>query len=36
MGNFSWLNDQVLRMEWLSTSVRLLVETVFHFSLMKN
>lgn len=32
MGVFSWLNDQVLRMDWLSTSVRLLVENVFHFS----
>lgn len=33
MGVFSWLNDQVLRMDWLSTSVRLLVENVFDFSI---
>lgn len=32
MGIFTWLNDQVLRMDWLSTSVRLLVENVFHVS----
>ncbi|GGM23667.1 hypothetical protein GCM10011351_06820 [Paraliobacillus quinghaiensis] len=32
MALFSWLNDQFLRMEWLSTSIRLLVEDVFHFS----
>ncbi|CQR48380.1 putative permease [Paraliobacillus sp. PM-2] len=30
---FSWLSDQLLRMEWLSTIVRLLVEDVFHFSI---
>ena len=26
---FSWLNDQVLKMTWLSDLVRLLVEKVF-------
>lgn len=26
---FSWLNDQVLKMTWLSELVRLLVEKVF-------
>ena len=29
MGIFQWLNDQLLRMDWLSWLVRLLVEDVF-------
>lgn len=30
---FGWLNDQLLRMEWLSGTVKLLVEKVFGLSL---
>ncbi|MFB1050254.1 permease [Paraliobacillus sp. JSM ZJ581] len=30
MSLFSWLNDQFLRMEWLSTSIQLLVEEIFN------
>ena len=30
---FSWLNDLVLRMTWLSESVRILVEKVFGLSI---
>ena len=29
MEGFTWLNDQLLRMEWLADLVRLLVEDVF-------
>jgi len=29
---FSWLNDQILRMTWLSESIRLFVERVFGLS----
>jgi len=29
---FGWLNDQILKMTWLSELVRLLVEKVFHLS----
>ena len=30
---FSWLNDQLLKMEWLYNLVRLLVEKVFHLDM---
>lgn len=33
MGIFEWLNNQLLRMEWLSWLVRLLVEDVFGLSM---
>lgn len=33
---FSWLNDQVLRMTWLSDSVKLLVEKVFGLSVKEK
>lgn len=33
---FSWLNDQILRMTWLSESVRLLVERVFGLSIQEK
>ena len=33
---FSWLNDQLLRMTWLSESVSLLVEKVFGLSVQER
>lgn len=30
---FSWLNDQILKMTWLSESVRLFVEKLFGLSI---
>lgn len=33
MAIFGWLNDQLLRMHWLSDLVRLLVEKVFGLDL---
>ncbi len=33
---FSWLNDQILRMTWLSESVRLVVERVFGLSVQEK
>ncbi|HEY8362224.1 MAG TPA: hypothetical protein VIK77_05000 [Tissierellaceae bacterium] len=30
---FDWLNDQLLKMEWLSELIRLLVEKVFGLSI---
>jgi len=30
---FSWLNDQLLKMTWLSELIRLLVEKVFGLSI---
>ncbi|MGI6140970.1 MAG: permease, partial [Caldicoprobacterales bacterium] len=30
---FNWLNDQLLKMEWLSELIRLLVEKVFGLSI---
>ncbi|WP_217587901.1 permease [Lentibacillus saliphilus] len=32
MDIFSWLNDQLLKMEWLSNLIHLLVEDIFHIS----
>lgn len=29
MGIFEWLNNQLLKMEWLSNLIKLLVENVF-------
>ena len=36
MGIFQWLNDQLLRMQWLSELVRLLVEDVFGLSVQER
>lgn len=33
MGIFSWLNSQILRMDWLSSLVKLLVENVFQLDM---
>jgi hypothetical protein len=33
---FEWLNDQLLRMEWLSNLVKLLVENVFGLSIQER
>ena len=33
MNIFKWLNNQLLKMEWLNNLVRLLVEKVFKLSL---
>ncbi len=33
MAIFEWLNNQLLKMEWLSWLVRLLVEDVFGLSM---
>ncbi|MDA8226290.1 MAG: permease [Desulfitobacterium hafniense] len=33
---FEWLNDQLLRMEWLSNLIKLLVENVFGLSLQER
>ena len=30
---FEWLNNQLLKMEWLSNSIKILVENVFGFSI---
>jgi hypothetical protein len=32
MSVFEWLNDQLLKMEWLSALIKLLVEGVFGLS----
>jgi uncharacterized protein len=33
---FSWLNDQVLKMSWLSELIRVLVEKVLGFSIKER
>jgi uncharacterized protein len=33
---FSWLNDQVLKMSWLSELIRVLVEKVFGLSIKER
>lgn len=33
---FGWLNDQLLRMEWLSNLVKLLVENIFGLSILER
>lgn len=33
---FQWLNDQLLKMEWLSNLVKMLVENVFGFSVQER
>ena len=36
MNIFQWLNDQLLRMQWLHDLVRLLVEEVFGLSMARR
>lgn len=36
MNIFQWLNNQLLKMEWLSKLIKLLVENVFRFSIQER